>query len=162
MNPPTIQAIAAKTLVGIQVRTTLATDNPVSYWKPFKMGLSKIENALTDRFYSIQTYDALDFDTFSPQTEFTKWAAVEVSGLDNIPEGMAAFELPAGNYSVFKHKGTPTSFHLTTQYIFDSWLPNSEYELDNRPRFELMDKDYVPTDANAKELVYIPIKKRQL
>lgn len=119
MNPPTIQAIAAKTLVGIQVRTTLATDNPVSYWKPFKMGLSK-------------------------------------------PEGMAAFELPAGNYAVFKHKGTRTSFHLTTQYIFGSWLPNSEYELDNRPRFELMDKDYVPTDANAKELVYIPIKKRQL
>ena len=154
---PKIESIQSKLLVGIRVKTTLTTDNPVVYWKPFKMGLSEIENAITDKFYSVQIMDKMD-GPFTPDTTFEKWAAAEVSHLGNVPNGMETLRLPEGKYAIFTHKGTPASFPQTMQYIFGEWIPNSEYKVDNRPHFEVMDKDYRIDDENAEELVYVPIR----
>ncbi len=37
--------------------------------------------------------------------EFDKWAAVEVSGFDNVPDGMDTLAAPAGLYAVFQFEG---------------------------------------------------------
>ena len=135
----------------------MSTDNPISYWKPFKIGLSAIENTITERFYSVQIIDKTD-SPFTANTEFEKWAAVEVSQLGHVPNGMETLRIPEGKYAVFTHKGTATSFPQTMQFIFGKWIPNSEYQEDNRPHFEIMDKDYRTDDEHAEELVYVPIK----
>ncbi len=154
---PEIKDIEPITLVGVCVKTTLATDNPVSYWRPFKMQLGEIESALTEQFYSVSIMDMVR-GPFTPQTEFEKWAAVEVKEVKDFPTDMQVLVIPKGKYAVFTHRGLASNYPITARYIYGEWIPNSEYEIDNRPHFMVMHKDYRPNDENATELVYIPIK----
>ena len=97
---------------------------------------------------------------FRPNTIFEKWAAIEVSQFDQIPDSMEKFILPEGNYAVFVHKGPVSTFDETAAYIYGSWLPKSNYQLDERPHFEIMGEKYFgPMDPNSEEEVWIPIKK---
>ncbi len=41
-----------------------------------------------------------------------------------------------------------------------SCLPNSEYELENRPHFEVLGEKYKNNDPNSEEEIWIPIKKK--
>ena len=109
----------------------------------------------------MQVYDQ-DFDirSFTPQTLFTKWAAVEVENIGSIPNGMEAYELKGGLYAVFLHKGTPAEFPATMQYIFQQWLPKSEYFLDQREHFELLGEKYKNNHPDSEEEVWIPIKRK--
>jgi len=95
----TIEIIAAKILVGKRNRATIANDVPASYWRPFKMNLKEIQNALSDKFYSVQTFDGVDFQKFTTETQFDKWAAVEVSEIGHIPEGLEVIHIPKGKYA---------------------------------------------------------------
>jgi AraC family transcriptional regulator len=152
-----IEYIEAKTLVGVKVTTSLATDRPESYWRPFKMRLSEIDNALTEQFFSVSIMD-MRSGPFTPTTEFEKWAAVEVSNITSVPVGMEVLEIPSGKYAVFVYKGLAKDFPDTARFIYGQWIPNSGHEIDNRPHFMVMGKDYRPDDPNATELVYVPIK----
>ncbi len=46
------------------------------------------------------------------------------------------------------------------KYIFGSWLPESEYELDSREHFEVLPETYQPMNPKAREEVWIPIKAK--
>lgn len=155
-----IERLPAKTLVGMKVRTSVSADVPVTYWRPFKMRLNEIQNALTERFYSVQVYDGLSLDEITPHTEFEKWAAVEVSNLNKVPDEMDSLIVPEGLYAIFVHIGTPTSFPETLRQIFFEWLPRSSYVLDNRPHLAMMESSYQLDDVNAEELVCVPIKNK--
>jgi AraC family transcriptional regulator len=48
----------------------------------------------------------------------------------------------------------------TFQYIFGTWLPNSEYVLDNRPHFEILGEKYKNDDPTSEEEIWIPIKAK--
>lgn len=155
---PTIEIFPSKTFVGLRQTVTITTDNPVALWRPFRMSMKEIGNGIFDKLYSIQDFDGVDFSNFTANTEFQKWAAIEVTEAKHIPTGMEVLEMPQGKYAIFIHKGTPATFKKTTDYIFGEWLPNSGFELDNRPHLSIMSKDYRPDDAAAKELVCIPVK----
>jgi len=159
MNPK-VRMMSAKTLVGHRIMVIAATDNPVLLWRPFKMKLKEIGNAHTDRFYSVQTFEGIDFSTFDANTEFTKWAAVEVSEVGNIPEEMQVIRMPKGLYATVVHYGTAAGFRKTTDFIYRQWLPNSKYDLDDRPHLTIMPQEYNPDDPNAAELVCVPVKPK--
>lgn len=125
------------------------------------MAKGQISNQIGADLYSVQVYDGLQyFETFSPTTEFTKWAVAEVENTDNIPNGFSSFTLESGLYAVFIHKGTSADFPRTFQYIFTQWLPKSGYALDDRPHFELLGKNYKNNDPSSEEEVWIPIRKK--
>jgi len=157
-----IEVLPQKTLVGKSLRMSLSKDKTVELWRSFMPERNRIKKVVGSALYSIQVYDAsLDFNDFNPQTEFLKCAMVETSAFEDIPENMETRTLMGGLYAVFIHHGTAIEFPKTAQYIFGQWLPNSEYELDQREHFELLDSTYRPNDPNAEEEVWIPIKKRQ-
>lgn len=156
---PDIRILPYKILVGKRVTTTVATDRPETYWRPFKMNLKAIDNANTERFYSVQTFDRIaDMNQFNHETEFEKWAAAEVSEIGNVPEGLEVFNFDGGKYAMFVHKGTAADFNKTMNTIYGEWLPNSNFELDNRPHITIMPADHRPDDPNAEELVCVPIR----
>tara|TARA_B110000977_G_scaffold49568_1_gene67350 strand:- start:240 stop:635 length:396 start_codon:yes stop_codon:yes gene_type:complete len=97
-------------------------------------------------------------DGLSPQTEFTKCAMVEVSEFKNIPRGMETLTLVGGLYAVFIHKGRVQDFPKTMEYIFGQWLPNSDYEVDQRAHFEVLGAQYKPNSGESEEEVFIPIR----
>lgn len=143
----------------MHVQTTLSQQDPATLWGNFMPRRNEITNRLGKDFYSVQIFEAgLGVRSFTPQTKFDKWAAVEVSDFSNVPTGMDFHELSGGEYAVFIHRGLPSDFPKTAKYIFGEWLPNSEYELDDREHFEIMGEDYRPNDPNATEEVWVPIK----
>lgn len=56
-------------------------------------------------------------------------ACYEVSSADNIPEDMYVRILPPNKYLAFTHSGKIGSIADTFIYIFNEYLPNSDYEL---------------------------------
>lgn len=162
MNEPRLIELEEKKLVGVRIWTSLAENKTRELWQSFRPRIVEIGNVISGSFYSVQIYDDnLSFDQFTPNTQFEKWAAMEVSDIDSVPARMEPLIL-SGRYAVFVHKGTPADFFRTTSpYIFGTWLPNSEFELDQRPQFEIMESGYDPRDPNSEEEVWIPIKPKQ-
>ena len=70
------------------------------------------------------------------------------------------FTLKKGLYAVFIHKGTSAEFPKTFLYILGQWLPQSEYELDDRPHFEILGEKYKNNDPSSEEEVWVPIRKK--
>ena len=88
---------------------------------------------------------------------FDKWAVVEVSNFDHIPDGMYSFVLEGGQYAVFDYKGLNTDPSIFI-YIFSQWLPTSGYQLDNRPHFEVLGTKYKNGDPDSEEEIWIPVR----
>ncbi|KAB8153066.1 GyrI-like domain-containing protein [Kordia sp. TARA_039_SRF] len=162
ITTPIIQTLPQKKLVGKSMRMSLIQNTTPQLWKSFMQQRNSIKNAVGSDLYSLQVYDELYFKQFNPKTEFTKYALTEVTNFEMIPEGMEAFTLESGLYAVFIYHGLPQNFAEAFQYIFHQWLPNSKYELDNRPHFEVLGKDYNPTSETSKEEVWIPVKNGTL
>ena len=140
---------------------SLVDNKTPEIWRSFMREKSSIKNAIGPDLYSIQLYDKVHyFKDFNPKTEFTKWAAIEVENHENIPNGFSSFAIESGLYAVFLHKGTANEFQKTFQYIIRHWLPQSEFELDDRPHFELLGKKYKNNSPTSEEEVWIPIRKK--
>lgn len=161
MNPR-IELIGPKKLVGKSIRMSLVNNLTKKLWQSFMPFRKEIKNAVGSDLYSMQVYDQLlDVKNFNPNIEFTKWATIEVNDFSLIPDGMEVYELNGGLYAVFLHKGPPSTFQKTFQFIFGHWLPNSEYELDYREHFEVLGEKYKNNDPDSEEEVWIPIKSMQ-
>ncbi|WP_108960257.1 GyrI-like domain-containing protein [Leptospira ellinghausenii] len=76
------------------------------------------------------------------------------------PSETEGFTLMSGMYVEFLYKGLPSEAGPFFHSIFMDWLPNSNFELDNRPHFEVMGEKYKNDDPDSEELVYIPIVSR--
>ena len=114
---------------------------------------------MTTDLFSMQVYDlTLNFMDFNENTSFEKWAAIEVTDFNSIPASMESFILPAGLYAVFLHQGTAAEGARTFGYIFGTWLPGSDYILDNKPHFEILGQKYKNDDPASEEEVWIPVK----
>ncbi|MBT1703740.1 GyrI-like domain-containing protein [Chryseosolibacter indicus] len=162
MLAPRIEVIPEKKLIGMQMAMSL-TDNKTGFlWKNFMMRRREITNSVGDSLYSVQWYDKLYFSQFNPSTPFVKWASMEVADFTYIPEGMQTSIMPGGEYAVFLHKGGADMGSHTFQYIFQNWLPNSQYTLDDRPHFEVLGEKYKNNDPASEEEIWIPITRKQM
>ncbi len=158
-----IESIEKRKLVGKSVRMSLQNDQTFSLWHSFMKEQKQIRNRINDKLYSIQRYDNFeDSKNFSPDTVFEKSAALEVSDYAHIPEGFVAMEIKEGQYAVFLHKGLASNFPITFQYIFEKWLPNSDYILDNRAHFEVLGKKYKNNHPDSEEEIWIPVQSKKV
>lgn len=155
---PRIEEVEAKRLIGMSAEMTLSDDHTADLWRKFMLRRLEVGNRQNGEFISMQIYDSSQGQAFTPDTRFVKWAAVEVTDHENVPEGMEPYTLRGGTYAVFVHKGPASTFAETLQYIFGVWLPNSGYTLDDREHFEVLGEHYLPNDPEAEEEVFIPIR----
>ncbi len=156
MNPR-IEKLFEKKLIGKKVTMSLEDNRTGELWQSFMKRRYEIKNAIGAELYSVQVYDQSYFSNFSLNVEFKKWAAIEVADYDSIPLGMEPITLGSGLYAVFVHRGAQITAMKTFQYIFERWLPNSEYILDDRPHFEVLGERYKNNDINSEEEIWIPI-----
>ena len=155
---PQIKTITSKKLIGQNLTMTFAANKTFELWRQFMPRRKEIINTVSSDLFSIQVFDdSFSFKNFNPNTSFQKWAALEVSSFDFVPDEMETFILPAGLYAVFLYKGLSTDTQIF-QYIYGTWIPNSEYELDQRPHFEVLGEKYKNNDPNSEEEILIPIK----
>lgn len=76
----------------------------------------EITNSNPTEKISLQVYPADYYINFNPNNEFDKWALVEVSGYNNIPNGMERFSLPGGLYAVFDYKGSSNDSSISIYF----------------------------------------------
>ncbi len=156
---PHITKIKLKLLIGKKLRMSVMNDRTVELWQSFMPWRSEISQVANNFLYSVQVFDSGKyFEQFSPEAEFEKWAAVEVSEFSEIPDKMETLKIPEGNYAVFNYKGPASAALPFFQYIFQDWIPNSEYAVDNRPHFALMGEKYRGNNSDSEEEIWVPVR----
>lgn len=162
MNAPTLKTLAPKKLVGKKLEMSYMNNRTGELWRSFMPRRKEITNNIGSELYSMQIYNSIfDFQNFNPNDNFTKWAAVEVTDFEQIPENMESYTLKGGLYAVFLHKGSSLDFQRTFQHIFSVWLPNSDYQIDDREHFELLGEKYKNESPDSEEEIWIPIKLKK-
>ena len=127
-------------------------------WKRFMPRRNEVQKRTTNDYISMQVYEDSAGELFSPTAMFEKWALVEVSSADAVPDGMRRYDLSGGQYAVFLHKGPASDYPKSMQFIFGQWLPDSGFELEQREHFEILPEGYDPMDQEAEEEIWVPIR----
>lgn len=159
MVTPRIEYIQEKILLGQRLTMSLVNNTTGELWKNFMPRRAEIKAAVTTDLLSVNVYPPSYFTHFQPTHSFEKWAAIEVSTVENMPAEMASITLPSGLYAVFIHKGSSADARIF-QYIYGTWLPASSYQLDERPHFEVLGEKYKNNDPQSEEEIWIPIKEK--
>lgn len=159
VNPDILQS-SEILLVGMSKQLQLSDENTVELWKLFVPRRNEIQNRTDENLYSVHIYDE-DFkpEGITPQTMVTRYASARVNMFNEIPDGMESLTIPSGLWAVFTFKGTPQQFPETWMQFMFEWLPSSPYQLDARPHFEVLGKNYKHNDHDSEEEVWIPIIK---
>ena len=157
MNP-TLKTFPATKFIGKNLSFTYADYRAFELWSSFMPRRKEILNSIGTDLYNIQI-NPENFD-FSPNTPFVKWAVVEVSNFDLVPESMETLEIQQGLYAVFNYKGNQSNAAAFFNAIYNQWLPSSGYELGNHPQFEILGEKYMNNNPNSEEEIWIPIKNK--
>ncbi len=157
MIEPTILTSDDKILVGMPVTMSLIENKTGALFAAFMPRRDEIAHRLDENVFDLQVYDSSYHKVFNPANEFEKWALVEVTKIDAVPEGMQRFDLSSGLYARFDYQGLGTDPAIY-QYIFTQWLPQSTYQLDARPHFDIMGPGYRHDNPQAESEIWIPIR----
>jgi AraC family transcriptional regulator len=155
-------SIPSKKLIGKKLSVTLNNDLTFQLWSSFMPSRREIQHIIGTDLYSIQVFSPeTDFRDFTPDTSFDKWAAIEVSDVDMIPEGMEPLILAGGEYVTFTYLGTPERFGSLVEDICRTWMPTQGLVPDNsRPHFQIMGEKYKRDDPMSEEEAWIPVKRK--
>lgn len=120
-------------------------------WDAFMSRIDEIENSVPGICYGIirQTKTKTD------QLEY--YAAVEVTKIGTLPRKMVSVALPPSTYAKFTHKGEVKNIDRTVNYIYSSWLLQSEKRHTYSADLEIYGADYYP-GPHGKIHYAIPIE----
>ena len=121
-------------------------------WDEFVPRMEEVKHKVSNLAYGViqQTKEKTDLLEY--------YAVVEVSDVSDIPEGMVSIEIPASTYAKFTHKGNVASINNTVNYIYSSWLIQSDKRHTYGADLEIYGKEYIP-DSDESVIYYsIPIE----
>ncbi len=144
--------------LGKKLSFTYSDYRAFELWSSFMPRRKEVPNAIGTDLFNIQV-NPIGF-SFGMNELFVKWAAVPVSNFGFVPEGMETLEIQKGLYAVFQYKGDQSNAAAFFNAIYTEWLPASNYELDNRPQFEILGAKYKTNDPNSEEEIWIPVKQQ--
>lgn len=155
---PVFQGKTAFKVIGFERYTSNGIPSIREAWGEFGKRQKEIPNAIGEIAYGIEDYSR-DFDM--NKGGFPKYyyiAGYEVSSIAQIPEGMAAKEIPAAQYAVFTYTGALDGLHEFFGYIYGKWLPASGYSMDPKLSLDFERYPEQVMDMNqAKVEIWVPI-----
>src|SRR5204862_8327104 len=103
---PRFETIPEKKLVGRRLRMSIINNRTPALWRSFMPERKLISHVTSTDLYCVQVFDpTMDFKNFTPNTEYEKWAACEVSDFIDVPSRMETYTIRGGAYAVFLYKG---------------------------------------------------------
>lgn len=133
----------------IKGMSTFIDDNPEDITKLWDK-YSLVDKKQNDDYYQLQ-YWSKDIDL--------KGFFVMVGRKDGDDLSLTAKKLPRAKYLKFVHKGLSNEVYLTYKYIYQTYLPKSDYKLSMPYAFEVYGRDYLgPDNPNSRSEIYIPIE----
>ena len=125
-------------------------------WMAFDQRRKEISNRVKGKSFGF----AISEEGNMLEDTLTYFASVEVSCLDQIPAGMKALTLKPRLYAMFENVGHPHKSHLTIDYIYGVWLPNSDFVRDEGHDYEVFGQDYVLSNPESASTYCLPIKSK--
>src|SRR5688572_252609 len=125
-------------IVGIRHTLSFVDNTTPQLFRSFMPRQNEVSNRTSSDVLCVQIYPPGFFQKFNPNRPFEKWAAVEVSEVENIPADMETMIVPAGLYAVFLFKGTMANANAFFQNVYANWFPASGYVVDARPHFDVL------------------------
>jgi AraC-like DNA-binding protein/predicted transcriptional regulator YdeE len=120
-------------------------------WGAFIARMAEIDRRIHGSAYGVVQQLASDGEMLEYH------AAVPVDQLGLIPKGMVALELPAATYACFRHRGLPEQMDHTVNYIYSTWLSQSEHRHSYGADLEIYGPEYRPGSAESVTYYAIPI-----
>jgi AraC family transcriptional regulator len=154
---PQVVELHRKYLTGISF--FLADDTKVSdlskEWDQFMQEVHTIENRLQpERFYQVQYWsDEQDLGGLY------FFIGVEVSDINEVQPKFVVKIIPNARYLKFIHKGLAGKVGYTYKYIYNQFLPETDYKLTKPFNFEFYgEKCLGPYNPESESEIYIPIQ----
>ena len=140
----------------MSIEMSLAENKTFQIFRTFMPRRKEILNYKNHDVFDLIIYPKGYFLKFNPTTNFKKHALAKVSNFNNTPEGMEQFTLTSGKYAEFTIKGhipNPEIFN----YIYSTWLPNSDFSLNDRPHFDILSEKMQQKSTDADQELWIPV-----
>lgn len=129
-------------------------------WYQLKTHWNDIERKNKKTMFGYEDYSE---DFTSEPLAFYYMAGVEVKEDTELLEGMYRKVVPAAEYAVFTVNGNNANGEIgkAFYYIYNIWLPNSEYCIDERVMadFEYYDERWDCQTGTAQMDIYVPVRK---
>lgn len=151
---PKIMTRPAFTMVGMRYFGNNQNQEISKLWGAANQHLNKVKNVSPE-------WGAIGLCTTvqdAPPGEFEYVAGLVVSKVEDLPEGFVVREVPTYKYAVFTHVGALTTLKDTYEYIYQTWLPQSGYQLAGNIDFEYYNEDFKDFAPDSRFYIYVPIK----
>ena len=86
-------------------------------------------------------------------------AGVEVSSVDELPEGFVSHTVPAGEYAVFPARGGLAGIGPAYHFLSDQWMPSASYKEARSGAIEVYGPRFAP-DTNGEFEIRIAIEPK--
>jgi AraC family transcriptional regulator len=155
-EPPELIENTEKLLVGTSF--FIHNDNEINdlskEWGLFMNEVHTIKNVIKpERYYQVQYWS--DNQDIDGMYFFT---GIEVSKFEDINPLFVLKTIPDGKYLRFIHKGLANKVGYTYKYIYNQFLPNTDYILNKPFNFEYYgEKCLGPYNENSESEIYIPV-----
>jgi len=146
-------------VIGMKISTTLKENSIPQLWNDFIARMEELgKTAVPDCSLGVCLNEInKDHDG----SEIFEYLACRVVKDDSIiPSGMEYHEIPAQLIAVFTHFGTLDTLGETYGYIYDQWLPKSEYKIIDAAEVEWYDSRFKFGEKDSQMDIHIPIAKK--
>ncbi len=120
-------------------------------WGAFVSRLDEIKHRVPGVCYGVVQQEQADSDRLEYH------AAIEVTAVESLPQGMVSVEVPGGTYACFEHRGPAPRIDHTVSYAYATWLPQSGRRHTYAPDLEIYGAGYHPTNEDSVFHYAIPI-----
>jgi AraC family transcriptional regulator len=144
--------LPSQKLIGYSTEMSLAENTTKFLWEKAMIQFKK--ELKVEHFYSVQEYPSNYFTNFSPSCKFRKWALADAD-LVGPWSNSELFILPGGTFAKFGIEDRSKAGFFF-KWLYQEWLPNSEYKLREAPHFEVLPRLWLQ-NVELSEQVYVPI-----
>ncbi len=137
---------------GIDSEKNNLAEKVIGLWDKFLPLMSEIKSATPNIGYGIIEQTADDSELLN------YYSVAIVDTINTIPKHMVSLVLPPQQYATFEHKGNPRQLDNTVNYIYSTWLPQSNYRHTNAADIEFYGEDYIPNSEDSLIYYSIPIE----
>ncbi|MCA9604331.1 MAG: AraC family transcriptional regulator [Myxococcales bacterium] len=144
----------ATTFFGVDSeRNNIAAEIP-PLWAAFLPRLEEIPHRVPGTCYGVIRQS----EASSERLEYI--AAMQVTAVGELPEGMIASTLPASRYARFEHRGPVADLDHTVSYAYSTWLLCSGMRHTYGPDLEIYGADYHPVSPDSLIHYAMPVTAR--
>ena len=148
-------------VVGMKIHTSIKENLIPQLWNDFIVRMDEL-NEVSVPNCSLGICLNETITEFDADSEFDYLACRVVKDDSVIPTGMEYREIPAQLVAVFTHFGSLEILSETYDYIYDKWLPESEYKLSEADEIEWYDSRFKFGEKDSQMDIHIPITKKDI